>query len=76
MKEIVLFQNGFNRGADLLRNGVKIDRIPAHTRWDDDSYILIDRDSEAVLQIERDGEWVDSETYGPVKGLEIVEDCD
>jgi hypothetical protein len=73
--ERVIFQNRFNVGANILRAGVEIDRIPAKTWWDDDRYIMIDRDGEAVLQIERDEEWVDSQSYGPIEGLEIREDC-
>ena len=80
----ILAEGHFDMGADILRSGEKIARVPAFTWWDDDHLRLIDRDGEAVMQAERreysgcrswgTDEWSDVRSLGPVEGLEVVED--
>jgi hypothetical protein len=82
--ENILAEGHFEMGADILRNGEKIYRVPSCTHWDDDAIRVIERDGEAVVQSERreysgtrsfgTDEWSDVRSLGPAEGLEVVED--
>lgn len=81
---VILAEGKFERGADILRNGEAIYRVPACTHWDDDAIRVIARDGEAVVQVERreysgcrswgTDEWTDVRTIGPVEGLVVCVD--
>lgn len=82
--ERVLAEGQFEMGADILRGGHAIYRVPSCTHWDDDAIRVVDRNGVAVVQSERreysgcrswsTGEWIDLRSLGPVEGLEVVED--
>lgn len=80
----VLACGGFEQGADIIRNGATVYRVPACTHWDDDHVRVIDRNGTAIVQIERreysgtrsfgTDEWRDIHTIGHVDEIEIRED--
>jgi hypothetical protein len=84
-KPNILAEGRFEIGADILRDGKIVYRVPSCTHWDDDSIRVIDREGEAIAQVERmeysgtrsfgTGEWADVCSLGPVEGLAIAEDC-
>lgn len=84
MKEIVLAESQFEAGADILKNGEKVYRIPACTNWDDDAERVIDRDGEAVVQLEireysgnksfSTDVWKDVKSLGRTREISVVED--
>ena len=79
-----LAEGRFEIGADIVRDGQRIYRVPSATYWDDDVVRVIDRDGEAVVQSEcraysgnrssPTGEWTDEQVIGPVEGLEVIYD--
>lgn len=84
-KEITVLAEGhFNRGYDIFRDGLLIDRVPQCTYWSDDFIRLINRDGIAVFQEQEvdycgtkaypTGRWNDLYSIGPAKDLQIVED--
>ena len=85
MNTSILAAGHFEQGADILRDGKPIYRVPSCTHWDDDAIRVIVRDGQAVAHVEnrpRHGqrsfpsdEWADLKTLGPVEGLTVTHDC-
>ena len=82
--ENIMAEGQFERGADIMRNGKRVYRVPIFTHWDDDHIRVVERNGEAVVQSERreysgtrswgTDEWNDILSLGPVEGIEVVED--
>lgn len=80
----ILAEGHFELGADILRDGAQVYRVPACTWWDDPAIRVIDRDGVAVVQAEvrkysgtrswSTDVWEDVQTLGPVKGLVVEYD--